>query len=69
MALIARAGVEPREMQRTFNMGLGMIVVVPADAAQAASAALASAQARVVGAIVPRAGGEPSRMVEAAGGR
>jgi phosphoribosylformylglycinamidine cyclo-ligase len=69
MGLIARAGVEPREMQRTFNMGLGMVVVVPADAAEAATAALAGAQARVVGAIVPRAGGEPSRMVETAGGR
>jgi phosphoribosylformylglycinamidine cyclo-ligase len=66
MALIASAGVEPREMQRTFNLGLGMIIVVPAEAAAGATAALAAAQARVVGAIVPRAGGEPSRLIEAA---
>jgi phosphoribosylformylglycinamidine cyclo-ligase len=63
MSLIARAGVAPREMYRTFNMGLGMIVVVPAGAADECIAALAPWQARVVGAIVPRAGGEPSRVV------
>ncbi len=63
MTLIARAGVAPREMYRTFNMGLGMIVVVPPDAVAAALAALAGDRARVVGAIVPRAGGEPSRII------
>jgi phosphoribosylformylglycinamidine cyclo-ligase len=63
MALIARGGVAPREMYRTFNMGLGMIIVVPAAAAADAVAALAPWQARVVGAIVPRAGGEPSRLI------
>jgi len=63
MALIARGGVAPREMYRTFNMGLGMIIVVPAAAATDAVAALAPWQARVVGAIVPRAGGEPSRLI------
>jgi phosphoribosylformylglycinamidine cyclo-ligase len=62
-ALIASAGVEPAEMLRTFNMGLGMIITVPADAADAATAALASYGARVVGALVPRAGGAPSRIV------
>jgi hypothetical protein len=40
-----------------------MIVVVPPDAAAAALAALAGDRARVVGAIVPRAGGEPSRII------
>ncbi len=63
MTLIARAGVAPREMYRTFNMGIGMIIVVPPQAASAALAALAGDRARVVGAIVPRAGGEPSRIV------
>jgi len=63
MTLIARAGVEPREMLRTFNMGLGMIIVVPAEAAAGAVELLASSQGRVVGTIVPRAGGEPSRLV------
>jgi phosphoribosylformylglycinamidine cyclo-ligase len=66
MTMIARAGVEPAEMARTFNMGLGMIVAVPAGAAAAACAALAGAQGRVVGAIVPRAGGAPSRLAFAA---
>jgi phosphoribosylformylglycinamidine cyclo-ligase len=62
MSLIARAGVEPREMYRTFNMGLGMVIAVPAEAAADTVAALATWQARTVGAIVPRAGGEPSRI-------
>ena len=62
MQLIARAGVAPLEMYRTFNMGLGMVIVVPPDARAAALAALAGDRARVVGAIVPRAGGEPSRI-------
>jgi phosphoribosylformylglycinamidine cyclo-ligase len=62
MALIGRAGVEPRELYRTFNMGLGMLITVPRDAATATLALLASAGARVVGAIVPRAGGTPSRI-------
>jgi phosphoribosylformylglycinamidine cyclo-ligase len=62
MALIARAGVEPHEMARTFNMGLGMIIAVPAEAAAGAVQLLASWHARIVGAIVPRAGGEASRL-------
>jgi len=65
MALIARAGVEPREMLRTFNMGLGMIIAVPPGAAADTVRLLADRQARVVGSIVPRAGGEPSRLVGA----
>ena len=63
MQLIATAGVEPAEMQRTFNMGLGMIITVPAADAGAATSALAGYGARVVGALVPRAGGAPSRIV------
>jgi phosphoribosylformylglycinamidine cyclo-ligase len=63
MMMIHAAGVALDEMQRTFNMGLGMVVVVPAEAAAAAMAALAGARARVVGAIVPRGGGAPSRLV------
>ncbi len=66
MALIARAGVEPHEMYRTFNMGLGMIIAVPAEAATATLALLAGSHARVVGTLVPRAGGEPSRIIGAA---
>jgi phosphoribosylformylglycinamidine cyclo-ligase len=65
MAMIARAGVEPREMHRTFNMGLGMVIAVPADAAADTVRLLADRRARVVGSIVPRAGGKPSRLVGA----
>ena len=39
--LIAERGqVSPGEMERTFNMGVGMVAVVPADAADAAVALL-----------------------------
>lgn len=60
--LIATAGIAEDEMRRTFNMGLGMIIVVPADQAQTAVTALAGSQARIVGKLVPRAGGEASRL-------
>ena len=65
MTLIARAGVEPPEMYRTFNMGLGMVIAVPAAAAAAAIELLAGSHARAVGSLVPRAGGEPSRLTGA----
>ncbi len=60
--LIESAGIADDEMHRTFNMGLGMVIVVPADAAARTVALLADTRARVVGTLVPRAGGEPSRM-------
>jgi phosphoribosylformylglycinamidine cyclo-ligase len=53
--LIQTAGIEDAEMQRTFNMGIGMIVVVPAEAADKTVALLAGSRARVVGRLVPRA--------------
>jgi phosphoribosylformylglycinamidine cyclo-ligase len=49
-------------MYRTFNMGLGMVIAVPAEAAAGAIELLAGSHARAVGALVPRAGGEPSRL-------
>ncbi len=61
--LIATAGVGELELRRTFNGGLGMVIVVPPEAADAAVATLAPWQGRVVGRLVPRAGGEPSRFV------
>jgi phosphoribosylformylglycinamidine cyclo-ligase len=61
MQLIASAGVGELEMRRTFNMGLGMVIVVPASAAASTVELLAGSQARVVGSLVPRAGGESSR--------
>jgi phosphoribosylformylglycinamidine cyclo-ligase len=54
-SLIASAGIADDEMRRTFNMGLGMIVVVPAEAATRTVALLAGSRARVVGTIVARA--------------
>jgi phosphoribosylaminoimidazole synthetase len=61
--LIASTGIAQAEMDRTFNMGLGMLIVVPADDAARTIELLARAQARVVGRLVPRGGGEPSRFV------
>ena len=62
MKLIARAGVDDSEMRRTFNMGLGMTIIVPAEAADRGVELLRGSQARVVGRLVPRAGGEASRL-------
>jgi phosphoribosylformylglycinamidine cyclo-ligase len=61
--LIARAGVEPMELRRTFNLGLGMTIVVPEIETHTALAVLAPWQGRVVGQLVPREGGEASRYV------
>ena len=63
MRLIASAGVAELEMRRTFNMGIGMVIVVPREARDAAVAALQSWGARVIGALVPRGGGEASRYL------
>ncbi len=53
-SLIASAGVEEFEMRRTFNMGLGMLVAVNEEDAQAAIDTLKTAgyQAAVVGGFV-----------------
>ena len=63
MKLIASAGVAAMEMRRTFNLGLGMTIVVPPDAVDKTLGLLKSDRARVVGKLVPRDGGEPSRFV------
>ena len=63
MALIAKAGVELPEMQRTFNMGLGMVITVPREAVGDAIAALAGYEPRVVGSLVPRGSGAASRII------
>jgi phosphoribosylformylglycinamidine cyclo-ligase len=60
--LIASAGVEAAEMRRTFNMGLGMVIVVAKRDVDAALKALAPEHARIVGGLVPRAGGDASRV-------
>ncbi len=61
MKLIATAGVAELEMRRTFNMGIGMTIVVPVDAAPRALELLKSSRARIIGTLVPRGGGEASR--------
>ena len=63
MRLIAKAGVDELEMRRTFNMGLGMTIVVAPEHAARAVSLLAPEHGRIVGTLVPRAGGEPSRLV------
>ena len=63
MKLIAGAGVAPMEMRRTFNMGIGMIIVVPAAAASDTVDLLRAEGARVIGKIVQRGSGEASRYV------
>lgn len=41
--LQAQGAIEPEEMARTFNCGIGMAVVVAADQAEAVAAALTAA--------------------------
>ena len=60
MQLIAERGQVPEpEMWRTFNMGLGMLVVVPADQADRAVALLAEERAGVVGELATRTSEDP----------
>ena len=60
--LQAQGNVERFEMYRTFNCGVGMVVVVPADQAEAAITQLQSTgeQAWVIGRIVPSTHSEPT---------
>ena len=50
--LIDIGGVAPDEAERVFNLGIGMVVVVPAASAASATAALASVGGRVIGTVV-----------------
>jgi phosphoribosylformylglycinamidine cyclo-ligase len=60
--LIARGGVDEAELRRTFNLGIGMTIVVAAADAERVVTLLAGSRARVIGRLVPRAGGEASRF-------
>ena len=63
MTLIGQAGVAPHELRRTFNCGLGMVIVLAEADAATAAARLEPWGARPVGRLVPRGAGEPSRYV------
>lgn len=59
--LQATAGIDAVEMNRTFNNGIGMVVVVPAEQAQAIAAALQGLGETVytIGRIAVRGDGQP----------
>src|SRR5690606_29178266 len=55
------AGIDDIEMNRTFNNGIGMVVVIAADQADACAATLRGLGETVhaIGRIVPRGAGAP----------
>ena len=63
MQIIAAAGVERHELRRTFNMGIGMVVIVAPEHAAAASAALAAYAPRPIGTLVARGDGPAVRFL------
>jgi phosphoribosylformylglycinamidine cyclo-ligase len=66
MQAIREAGVAEGEMQRTFNLGLGLVIVVPADRAEAIVERLMAAgeAARVIGEVVAHEGEADCVIVE-----
>ncbi len=62
--LAKTGGVEATEMLRTFNCGIGMIAVVSAENAAAATAALESEGEKIItlGRMIARAEGSPGTI-------
>ena len=60
------AGIDHIEMNRTFNNGIGMVLVVPAQQAQAVTQTLQGLgeQVHAIGTVVPRAAGAPVQLVD-----
>ncbi len=58
------ASIDDIEMNRTFNNGIGMVVIVAAAAAQATAATLRAGGEQVydIGVVTPRAGAAPVRI-------
>ena len=59
------AGIDDIEMNRTFNNGIGMVLIVPAEAAEATAAALRAGGEAVyrIGAIAPRAAADAAVVI------
>jgi phosphoribosylformylglycinamidine cyclo-ligase len=59
------AGIDDLEMNRTFNNGIGMVLVVPADQADAIGQTLRSSgeQVHAIGTVVPRAHGAAVQLM------
>ena len=62
-ALIRSAGVADAEMHRTFNCGLGMIIVVAPEQVDVALVALDEYQPRRVGQLIPRGEGPDCQLI------
>ena len=64
--LAETGGIEASELARTFNCGIGMVVIAAADSVEAVSAALTEAGETVdrIGALEPRPSGAPSVILD-----
>lgn len=60
-ALQSAGGIHPEEMWRTFNMGIGMVVIVPAPQADAVHEA-AGVDVLRIGTVVPATGAETVQL-------
>lgn len=67
-AVMEEAGVERQEMYRTFNQGIGMVVVVKAAEAEAVQAKLRAMneECYVIGHVGTRKAGEPGCVIQSA---